>query len=115
MLLCAAANLTTNIDGEACQGEEWILVCTGHSPTHRWTLETKGSKLIQMAYTVDDMPGTIHKAPYNFTLISASNKLNWFESSVSTVLTITLNNTVAKCIDTQSEAEPVTVWITGSM
>lgn len=106
----AAANLTTNIDGEACQGEEWILTCTGHSPTHRWILETEGSMPIYMAYTVDDMPGTIHKAPYNFTLLSATH--NWFESTVSTVLTTALNNTVAKCGDI-SEAEPVAIRIAG--
>ena len=57
------------------------------------------------------VPGTSHMGPYNFTLVSASN--DWFESIVSTVLTTALNNTVAKCVDTQSEAQPVTIRIAG--
>ena len=48
---------------------------------------------------------------YNFTLISATD--NWFESTVSTVPTTAMNNTVAKCADTQSEAQPVTIRIAG--
>ena len=64
-----------------------------------------------MTYTAgQSVPRTIIQGPYNFTLVSASN--NWFESTVSTVLTPALNNTVAKCADTQSEAE-VTIRIAG--
>ena len=108
--LCTAANLTANIYGEACHGEEWILTCTGRSSTHRWTLETEGSMPIQMTYTAGDMPGTTLKAPYNFTLLSATH--NGFESTVSTVLTTALNNTVAICGGI-SEVEPVTIKIAG--
>jgi hypothetical protein len=115
-MICTAAILITNIAGEACQGEIWILTCTGRRPTHRWTLETEGSQsidTIMMSYTAgQSVPETIHKGPYNFTLVSASN--DGFESIVSTVLTTALNNTVAKCVDIQSEAQPVTIRITGS-
>ena len=46
-MISTAATLITNIiDGEACQGETWILTCTGHSLTHRWTLKTEGSETI---------------------------------------------------------------------
>ena len=113
-MISTAAILTTNIDGEACQGEIWILTCTGRSHTHRWTLEMEGSEPIMMTYTArQSVPGTNHKGPYNFTLVSVSN--DWFESIVSTVLTTALNNTVAKCVDTQSEAQPVTIRIAGSI
>ena len=65
-----------------------------------------------MSYTArQSVPGTSHQGPYNFTLVSAST--NRFESIVSTVLTPELNNTVAKCVDTQSEAQPVTIRIAG--
>ena len=57
------------------------------------------------------VPGTDHMGSYNFTLISATS--NWFESTVSTVLTTASNNTVAKCADIQSEAQPVTIRIAG--
>ena len=114
-MISTAATLTTNIAGEACQGETWILTCTGHSRIHRWTLEAEGSQSIDtlmMSYTASQsVPGTSHKGPYNFTLVSATN--DGFESIVSTVLTTTLNNTVAKCGDIQSEAE-VTIRIAGS-
>ena len=115
IIICTAATLTTNIDGEACQGETWILTCTGRSHTHRWILETEGSQSTDdMTYTAgQSVPGTILQGPYNFTLVSASN--DWFESIVSTVLTTTLNNTVAKCGDIQSEAQPVTIRIAGSI
>jgi hypothetical protein len=116
-MISTAATLTTNIDGEACQGETWILTCTGRSHTHRWTIETEGSQSIidaRMSYTASQsVPGTSHKGPYNFTLVSASN--NMFESIVSTVLTTAQNNTVAKCGDIQSEAQPVTIRIAGSI
>ena len=114
-IMHTAASVTTNIDGEACQGEVWILTCTGHSHTHRWTLETEGSEpiVIMMAYTSQSVPGTSRKGSYNFTLVSASN--NWFESSVSAILTTALNNTMAKCGDIQSEAGPVTIRIAGSI
>ena len=112
-MICTAASITTNIDGEACQGEVWILTCTGHSPAHRWSLKTEGSQPIVMAYTSQSVPETSRKGSYNFTLVSASN--NWFESSVSAVLTTALNNTAANCVDIQSEAEPVTIRIAGSI
>jgi hypothetical protein len=116
-MFCTAATLTTNIAGEACQGETWILTCTGRSHTHRWTLEAEGSQsmdAIMMSYTASQsVPGTIHKGPYNFTLVSATN--DGFESIVSTILMIALNNTVAKCGDIQSEAQPVTIRIIGSI
>ena len=101
----SAANLTTNIDGEACQGEVMILMCTGHSLIHRWTFETEASSvLFTQIYTArQSVPGTIHMELYNFTLISAFS--NWFESSVSIVLTTEINNTVAKCVDVESEEE----------
>ena len=112
-MISTAAILTTNIDGEACQGKIWILTCTGRSHTHRWTLEMEGSEPIMMTYTArQSVPGTNHMGPYNFTLVSASN--DWFESIVSTVLTTALNNTVAKCGDTNTEAE-VTIRIAGSI
>ena len=107
-----AASLTTNIDGEACQGKVWILTCTGRSHTHRWTHETAGNEPIVMTHVASrSVPGTDHMGSYNFTLISATN--NWFESSVSTVLATALNNTVAKCADIQSEVQPVTIRIAG--
>ena len=65
-----------------------------------------------MSYTSWSVPGTIHKGPYNFTLVSASG--DWFESIVSTVLTTARNNTVAKCEDHNTEAE-VTIRIAGSI
>ena len=110
-MISIAATLKTNIDGEGCQGETWILTCTGHSPIHRWTLEAEGSQPIMMSYTRQSVPRTNHKGPYNFTLVSVSN--DWFESIVSTVLTTALNNTVAKCGD-NTEAE-VTIRIAGSI
>ena len=113
-MISTAATLTTNVDGEACQGETWILTCTGRRPVLRWTLETEGSQSIMMIYTAgQSVPGTIHMGPYNFTLVSVST--NRFESIVSTVLSTALNNTVAKCVDIQSEAQPVTIRITGSI
>ena len=110
-MISTAATITTNINGEACQGEVWILTCTGRRPILRWTLETEGSEPITMAYTRQNVPETSHKGPYNFTLVSASN--DWFESTVSTVLTTVLNNTVAKCGD-NTEAE-ITIRIAGSI
>ena len=72
----------------------------------------EGSEPIMMTYTArQSVPGTNHKGPYNFTLVSVSN--DWFESIVSTVLTTALNNTVAKCGD-NTEAE-VTIRIAGSI
>ena len=53
---------------------------------------------------------TIYNELYNFTLLSAT--YNRFESSVSTVLTAALNNTMAKCGDS-SETEPVTIRLAG--
>ena len=47
---------------------------------------------------------------YNFTLISATQ--NWFESVVSTVFTIEMNNTEAECTDIDSE-ETVTIRTAG--
>ena len=65
-----------------------------------------------VTYTAGDMPeNTIHIMAYSFTLLSATR--NRFESTVSTVLTAALNNTVAKCVDIQSEAEPVTIRLAG--
>ena len=64
------------------------------------------------SYTSGSMPGTSIKGPYNFTFVSVPN--DWFESIVSTVLTPVLNNTVARCVDTQSEAE-ITIRIAGSI
>ena len=117
IIIWTAATLTTNIDGEACQGEIWILTCTGRSHTHRWTLEAEGNQsidTIMMTYTAGrSVLGTIHQGPYNFTLVSASN--DRFESIASTVLMTALNNTVAKCVDIQSEAQPVTIRIAGSI
>ena len=83
-----------------------------YSHTHRWTLETAGNEPIVMTYVANrSVPGIDHMGSYNFTLISATN--NWFESTVSTVLTAALNNTVAKCADIQSEVQPVTIRIAG--
>ena len=108
-----AANLTTNTEGEACQGEVWVLTCTGHTPTHRWTLEIEGSIPTVVTYIAShSVPGIMHRGSYNFTLISATN--NWFESSVSTALTAEINNTVAKCTDIESE-EKQAIRITGSV
>ena len=50
-LFFSAASLTTNIDGEACQGEVWILNCTGQRPTLQWTLETEGGLNSQVQVT----------------------------------------------------------------
>ena len=106
--VCTAASITTNIDGKACQGEEWVLTCTGQSTTHRWRLETAGSNSIQITYTRGDVLGTTHEGLYYFTLVSASN--NGFESTVSTVLTNAMNNTVAECSDTESkESEAIRI------
>ena len=112
-MISTAATLQTNIDDEACQGETWILTCIGHRPILRWTLETEGmSDPIVMTYIAgQNVPETTHQGPYNFTLVSASN--DQFESTVSTVLTTALNNTVAKCGD-NTEAE-VTIRLTGSI
>ena len=111
-MISTAATITTNINGEACRGETWILNCTGRSPTHRWILETEGShdQPTMKSYTSGSMPGTSHMGPYNFTFVSVPN--DRFESIVSAVLTPVLNNTVAKCVDIQSEAE-VTIRLTG--
>ena len=95
---------------EVCQGEEWVLTCTGHSATHRWRFEKEGSDLVEAVYTSRDTPGNIQKGLYDFTLVSATN--NWFESTVSTVLINAMNNTVAECSDTISE-ESETIRIAG--
>ena len=58
------------------------------------------------------VPGTMYRGSYNITLISAFN--NWFESSVSIVLTTEINNTVAKCGDVESE-EQEAIRIAGSV
>ena len=68
--------------------------------------------MVTYIYTArQNVPGTSHMGPYNFTLVSASN--DQLESTVSTVLTTALNNTVAKCGD-NTEAE-VTIRLTGSI
>ena len=116
--ICTAASVTSNIDGEACQGEKLVLACTGRRAIHRWTLETESSvsPAVHMIYRTGDEPETITVTVpgglYNFTLVSAAQ--NQFESTVSTVLTNTMNNTVVECGDSDSE-EATIIRIAGSI
>ena len=118
--ICTAASITSNIDGEACQGEKLVLACTGRRAIHRWTLETESSvsPAVHMVYRIGDEPETITVTVpgglyiINFTLVSATQ--NQFESTVSTVLTNTMNNTVVECGDSDSE-EATIIRIAGSI
>ena len=103
------ANLTTNIDGEACRGDTWILTCTGfNNIIQRWTIETEDGVVIHsISYTLREEPRVTLKGQYAFQLVSATLKL--FKSIVMTNAT---SNTVVKCSDAMSE-EIVTIRITG--
>ena len=81
-------------------------------------LETEDSvsPAVHMVYRIGDEPETITVTIpgglYNFTLVSATQ--NQFESTVSAVLTNTMNNTVVECGDSDSE-EATIIRIAGSI
>ena len=109
IIIIIGANLTTNIDGEACQGDTWILTCTGfNNNIQRWTIETENGDIIHsISYTLREEPRITPIGQYTFQLVSAT--LILFKSIV---MTNAMSNTVIKCSDTMSE-EIVTIRITG--
>ena len=94
----AAANLTANIDGEACRGEEWILTCISQSAPQRWTLENENGVSAHKTYVSGERLETSTMGAYTFTLVSASSII---KSIATTTLT---SSTRAECGDLQSFA-----------
>ena len=81
-----------------CPGEELILTCTGQGTSQRWHI-TANSALSQIdvnfLFVKRDKLGTQEHGRYNFTLISSLYET--FISTLSTVVTSEMNNTVAEC------------------
>lgn len=99
MQLSTAASISSNIDGViVCPGEELILTCTGQGTSQRWRVTANGASQtdsISFLFVQSDELGTQEHQGYSFTLISTM--YDNFISTLSSVVTSTMNNTVAEC------------------
>ena len=95
--LSTAVSISSNIEGAmVCPGEELILTCTGQGTSQRWHITVNGVTQITLFFTNSDKLGTQeHRQEYNFTLIST--EYDNFISTLSTLVTSAMNNTMAEC------------------
>ena len=81
-----------------CRGEELILTCTGQGTSQRWHIIAKSARSqidVNFLFVKSDKLGTQERGGYNFTLISTVYEN--FISTLSTVVTSAMNNTIAEC------------------
>ena len=107
-----AAEITSNIDGLICPGEEVVYTCVSQGTTQRWRLDnTDSSTLIENTFLRRQPPGhTVVRLPFTFTLISSGQ--GQLKSTVSVLATTLIHNTVVECIDTSSR-HSITIGIAG--
>ena len=95
-------SITSNTDGAAvCPGQELILTCVADNTIAlRWRVfNSHSSSFIERTFTRRDAFGTREvEGVYTLTLVSNAN--NCFESTLSTVATQSLHNTVTECYST---------------
>ena len=84
-----------------------ILTCTGEGHAQRWHVVNEDGGVAEATFLIGQGRGRQHQmGPYQFTLISST--LNHFQSTLTTIATIAMNNTVVECND---DLPPDTVMI----
>ena len=81
-----------------CPGEELILTCTAQGTSQRWLVTGSSGQsqiYVNFLFAKSDKLGTQERGGYNFTLISTVYEN--FISTLSTVVTSAMNNTIAEC------------------
>ena len=83
-----------------------VLTCTGGGSSQRWTVDS-----VEQVFTTGVTPRTQRqKGLYKFTVISSD--IHHFETTLSTVTTAAMNNTMVECND-GLPADTVTIKISG--
>ena len=97
-----AAEVTSNIDGLICPGEEVVYTCVTQGTSQRWRLDNDDSSiLIEKTYVRGQQPGHPDvRHPFTFTLVSSGQ--GQLKSTVTVLATTSIHNTVVECIDTSS-------------
>ena len=107
-----AAEITSNIDGSICPGEEVVYTCVSQGTSQRWRIySADGAVLVERVYALGQELGqAVMRNQYTLTLISAWQ--NYFKSTVSVVATTSINNTMVECTGFSSR-ESIAVKIAG--
>ena len=107
-----ATEITSNVDGLICPGEEVVYTCMSQGSSQRWRLENDyRSILIEKTYARGQQPGRPDvRPPFTFTLVSSGQ--GQLKSTVSVLATTLIHNTVVECIDTSSR-HSITIGIAG--
>ena len=112
VIIIIATDITSNIDGLICPGEEVVYTCVSQGSSQRWRLENDyRSILIEKTYARGQQPGRPDvRPPFTFTLVSSGQ--GQLKSTVSVLATTLIHNTVVECIDTSSR-HSITIGIAG--
>lgn len=73
MLIKLAAEITSNIDGMVCPGEELVYTCVSQGTSQRWRLtNTDSDTLVETTYVQGQQPGrTVVRHQFTFMLVSS--------------------------------------------
>ena len=114
MKLSTAASISSNIEGVmVCPGEVLMLTCTGQGTSQRWHITGGASQIneiLNLFFAKSDELGTQERQGYNFTLISTVYEN--FISTLSTVVTSAINNTIVECAG-HSSRDSATILLAG--
>ena len=107
-----AAEITSNIDGLICPGEEVVYTCMSQGTTQRWRLDNADSStLIENTFLRRQPPGhTVVRLPFTFTLVSSGQ--SQLKSTMSVLATTSIHNTVVECTGTSSR-KSIIIQISG--
>ena len=107
-----AAEITSNIDGLICPGEEVVYTCVSQGTSQRWRLDNADSStLIENAFVRGQPPGrTVEQHPFTFTLVSSGQ--DELKSTVSVLATTSIHNTVVECTG-RSSRQSIIIRIAG--
>ena len=100
------------MDDVVCPGEELILTCIDEGTSQRWNVRNEDGDSTEVTFLVgSSQVGTRHTWNlFTWTVISTDH--NYFESTLSTVVTNVVNNTVVECSGQMSPAT-ATIRIAG--
>ena len=99
-----------------CPGEELILTCTGQGTSQRWIITDENGADIEVIFSsTSDEQRLINRyfntMTFEFALISVA--FDYFESTVSVVVTEEINNTRVECTGRLSRDSIIVLTITG--
>ena len=106
-----ATEITSNIDGLICPGEEVVYTCVSQGISQRWRLDNADSSiLIEKTYVRGHIATTrTSRSEASIYFYSGQDQL---KSTVSALATASIHNTVVECIDITSQ-HSITIGIAG--